>query len=54
MQGKLQLGGMRMMFGTWMRRVAFGVASLKKTLDAKGRWCTGGKKAKQQLTWAFL
>jgi len=25
-QGKLQLGGMRTMFGTWMRRVAFGVA----------------------------
>ena len=24
------------------------------TLDAKGRRCTGGKKAKQRLTWAFF
>ena len=26
----------------------------EKTLDAKGRRCTGGKKAKQRLTWAFF
>lgn len=26
----------------------------QKTLDAKGRRCTGGKKAKQRLTWAFF
>ena len=26
----------------------------EKTLDAKGRQCTGGKKAKQRLTWAFF
>jgi len=26
----------------------------KNTLDAKERRCTGGKKAKQRLTWAFL
>ena len=28
-QGKLQLGGMRAMLKTWMRRVGFGVVSLK-------------------------
>lgn len=26
----------------------------EKPLDAKGRWCTGGKKAKQRLTWVFF
>ena len=26
----------------------------EKTLEAKGRRCTGGKKAKQRLTWAFF
>ena len=26
----------------------------EKTIDAKGRRCTGGKKAKQRLTWAFF
>ena len=26
----------------------------EKALDAKGRRCTGGKKAKQRLTWAFF
>ena len=26
----------------------------EKTLHAKGRRCTGGKKAKQRLTWAFF
>ena len=26
----------------------------EKTLDAKGRRCTGGKKAKQRLAWAFF
>ena len=44
MQGKVQLGGMRVMFGTWMRQVAFGVAFLKRPKklvnDALHFFCT--------------